>query len=219
MRKLTTCVAFALVALLAFAPVTSAQTKYVRGTVVSVAGDTFVVKAGGKDMTFKVDKATELTARGAGTAQRKAEAAGAPGVKFADFVKPGVGVEVHYKDVGGTLVATDVHSGLPPTEGTAPAGTESSEATGGSVRGALSAISPASVTVKSGDQELVFTVDSKTSVVGQGLGTITRQFKEQGKAPTIPDLLQVNDQVVVYFKEAAGAKRASEIRVIAKAAK
>ena len=49
---------------------------------------------------------------------------GAAGVKFADFVKPGVGVEVHYKDVGGTLMATEVHSGLPPTEGSASRGSK-----------------------------------------------------------------------------------------------
>ena len=40
---------------------------------VSVTGDTFVVKVAGPDMTFKVDKTTELTARGAGTAQAAAE--------------------------------------------------------------------------------------------------------------------------------------------------
>ena len=68
-------------------------------------------------------------------------------------------------------------------------------------------------------QEWTFTVDPKTLVLGTGMGTITRQFKEQGKSPTITDLLGVNDRVVVYFKEAAGAKRASEIRVMAKAAK
>ncbi len=57
-------------------------------------------------------------------------------------------------------------------------------------------------------------MDSKTLVVGEGLGTITKQFKDQGKMPTITDLLGVNDQVVVYFKDAAGAKRATEIRVL-----
>ena len=131
-----------------------------------------------------------------------------------DFVKPGVGVEVHYKDVGGTLMATDVHSGLPPISGEARA-----ESAGGSARCAVSAVSGSSVTLKSADQEWVVTVDAKTMVVGEGLGTITRQFKEQGKAPTVADLVAVNDQVIVYFKDAAGSKRASEIRVLRKAAK
>jgi hypothetical protein len=214
MNQRLAVVALALVASLVCVPVTSAQTQWVRGTVVSVSGDTFVVKAAGKDMTFKVEKATELIARGAGTAQRKAEAAGVGGVKFGDFVKPGVGVEVHYKDVGGTMVATEVHSGLAPTEGAV-----SEESTGGSARGAVTAISNASITVKGEAQEWTFAVDSKTRVVGAGLGTINRQFKEQGKSPTIADLLGVNDKVVVYFKEAGGAARASEVRVMAKAAK
>ena len=125
-------------------------------------------------------------------------------------MKPGVGVEVHYKDVGGVLMATDVHSGLPPTEGSAPA-----ESAGGSARGTIAAIGPASVTLKAGDKEWAFTVDSKTLVLGEGMGTITKQFKDQGKMPAITDLLGVNDQVVVYFKGGADAKRATEIRVYA----
>jgi hypothetical protein len=214
MRHVLAVVAVALAVSLVWTPMTSAQTKWVRGNVVSVAGDTLVVKAEGKDWTFKVDKSTVLTARGAGKAQRQAEAAGAAGVKFADFVKPGLGVEVHYKDVGGVLMATDVHSGLPPTEGSAQA-----ETAGGSARGAVTAISGSSVTLKSADQEWIIAVDAKTLVVGEGLGTITKQFKAQGKATTIADLLSVNDQVVVYFKDAAGTKLASEIRVLVKAAK
>ena len=211
MRHCMAVLAFALVAALVCAPVASAQEKWIRGNVVSAAGDSLVVKAQGKDFTFKVDKSTVLTARGAGKAQNKADEAGVGGVKFTDFVKPGMGVEVHYKEVGGAMMATDVHSGLAPSEG-AIAG----ESTGGSARGAITAISANSVTLKAGE---VFAIDSKTTIVGQGLGTITRQFKEQGKSPTITDLLSVNDQVIVYFKEAAGAKRASEIRVTQKAAK
>ena len=212
MRHVLAVVAVAVVVSLVLAPVAMAQTKWIRGTVVSVTGDTFVVKAAGNDMTLKVDKTTQVTARGAGTAQRKAEQAGQAGIKFSEFVKPGMGVEVHYKDVGGVLMAEEVHSGLPPVESSAPA-----EAVGGSARGTISAISAASVTLKAADKEWVFEVDSKTLVLGEGMGTITRQFKDQGKMPTITDLLKVNDQVVVYFKDAANAKRASEIRVMQKA--
>ena len=171
---------------------TSAQTKWVRGNVVSVTGDTLVVKAEGSDWTFKVDKSTVLTAPGAGTAQRKAEAVGAGGVKFADFVKPGMGVEVHYKDVSGVLMAAEIHSGLPPTEASAPAASA-----GGSARGTIAAVAPASVTLKAEDKEWAFTVDSKTLVLGEGMGTITKQFKDQGKMPAITDLLGAGDQVVV----------------------
>jgi hypothetical protein len=214
MRHVLAVVAVALAVSLVWAPTASAQTKWVRGTVVSVSGDTFVVKTADKDLTFKVDKSTVLTARGAGTAQAKAEAAGQTGVKFAEFVKPGLGVEVHFRDVGGTLIATDVHSGLSPAEGRV-----SGESTSGSARGAVSAISGSSVTVMSAGHDWTFAVDAKTVVVGQGLGTINKQLKDQGKAPTVGNLLGMDDQVVVYFDDAAGIKRAREIRVIAKAAK
>lgn len=215
MKQVLAVVALAVAVALVAAPVVSAQTKTVRGTVVSMAGDTLVVKVAGKDMTFKVDKSAELTARGAGTAQRKSEAAGAPGVKLSDFVKAGEGVEVSYKDAAGVMTATAIHAGLPASEGKAPA----AEEPGGNFKGAVSAITGTSVTVKTGDKSETFTVDAKTVVVGQGLGTINKKFQAEGKAPTIVDLLKVNDEVVVSFKEAAGAKYAHEIRVVLKALK
>ena len=211
MKHWSVAVALALVASLVFAPGASSQTKWIRGTVVSVAGDTLVVKAEGKDWTFKVDKSTVLTARGAGKAQAKAEAAGQTGVKFTDFVKPEMGVEVHYKDVGGTLTAVDIHSGLAPTEQTPP-----TEAASGSARGTLTAVANGSVTLKTADKDWTFAIDSKTLVLGQGMGTITRKFEAEGKKPTVVDLLSVNDEVVVYFKDAANAKLATEIRVLRK---
>ena len=211
MKHVLAVVAAALAVSLVWVPMTSAQTKWVRGNVVSVAGDTLVVKAEGRDWTFKVDKSTVLTARGAGRRRRKprrrARRSQVRGLREAR-----VGVEVHYKDVGGVLMATDVHSGLPPTEGSAPA-----ETAGGSARGTIAALGPASVTLKAEDKDWVFSVDSKTLVLGEGMGTITRQFKDQGKMPAITDLLGVNDQVVVYFKSGADAKRATEIRVMKKA--
>jgi hypothetical protein len=211
MKKVLIVVAVAMVVSLVWAPLASAQAKWVRGTVVSVGADTVTVKAAGSDMSFKVDKSTELTARGAGTAQREAEKKGAAGVKFADFVKPGMGVEIHYVDAAGVLTATEIRSGLAATGGAA-----SVVETGGSARGTVTVVSNASITVKSGDKDWTFTVDPKTSVVGTGLGTIGKQLKEKGQAPTITDLLGPNDKVVVYFKEAG---KASEIRVTEKAAK
>jgi hypothetical protein len=214
MKSVLAVVAFALVVSLVLAPVASAQEKWVRGTVVSVAGDTVVVKALGKDMSFKVDKTTEVIARGAGTAQRKAEETGAPGVKLTDFVKPGTGVEIHYKDVGGTMTAVQIHTGLTVREGAV-----GPEVSGGSARGNVTAVGGASITVKGDAKEWTFVVDPKTTVVGEGLGTITKKFKEQGKTPTVPDVIAANDKVIVYYQEAGGALKATEIRVTAKAAK
>jgi hypothetical protein len=213
MKQVLAVVALAVVVALVAAPAAVAQTKTVRGTVVSVTGDTLIVKVAGQDMTFKVDKATEVQARGAGTAQRKAEAAGAPGVKFTDFVKVGEGAEVAYKEAAGVMTATFVRAGLPPAEGKAP----EAEAPHGNVKGAISAVTVSSISVKEGDKVETFVIDSKTLVLGQGLGTITKKFQAEGKAPAVTDLLKVNDSVVVSFKEEAGAKKANEIRVMQKA--
>jgi len=214
MKSLLAVVAFALVASLVLAPAASAQEKWVRGTVVSAAGDTLVVKLLGKEMSFKVEKTTEVVARGAGTAQRKAEEAGAPGVKLTDFVKPGTGVEVHYKDVGGTMTAVLIHTGVTVREGAA-----GPEVSGGSARGTVTAVGNASITVKGDTKEWTFVVDPKTSVYGTALATITKQLKEQGKTPTVSDLLGVNDTVVVSFQEVGGALKATDIYLRTKAAK
>jgi len=197
----------ALVVSLAAAPAASAQTKWVRGTVATVGPDSVTVTVTGTSMTFKVTGKTELTARGAGTAQRQAEAAGAKGVKFADFVKPGMGA-------AGVMTATDIHSGLAPSEGAM-----GPSADRGSARGFVTAVTGASLSVKGGDQAWTFTVEPKTTVVGHGFGTRSREMATAGKAPTIPDLVGVDDLVVVYFKNAGGAKLASGIRVVKKAAK
>ncbi len=205
----------ALVVSLAAAPAASAQTKWVRGTVASVGPDSVTVTVTGTSMTFKVTGKTELTARGAGTAQRKAEEAGAKGVRFADFVKPGDGIEVHYTEAAGVMTATDIHSGIAPSEGAmGPSAPDR-----GSARGSVTAVTGTSLSIKSGDEAWTFAVDPKTVVQGHGFGTLGRQMAAQSKALTIPDLLGVNDVVVVYFREAGGTKLAGTVRVVKKAAK
>jgi Domain of unknown function (DUF5666) len=212
MRHVLGVLAIAVVASLVFAPVASAQGKVARGKVVAVGTDTVTVNVEGKDLTFKVDKETELIARGAGTAQRKAEQEGTPGVMLGKFVKPGEGVEVHYKEAAGVMTATELRAGISvPEAGEMAAPT-------GSAKGAVSAVAADSISVK-GEKEWTFKVDSKTTVIGRGVGTMYKQFKEKGKAPTVPDLVGIGDTVIVSFKEVAGAMQATEIRVVTKAAK
>jgi hypothetical protein len=119
MRRLLVALAVVVAVSLVCIPVASAQSKWIRGTVVSLGPDTVTAKVLGKDMTFKVTKETELIARGAGSAQEKAEQAGLSGVKLAGFVKPGDGVEIHYKEAAGVMTATYIHSGLVVGEGVA----------------------------------------------------------------------------------------------------
>jgi hypothetical protein len=212
MRHVLGVLAIAVVASLVFAPVASAQGKVVRGKVVTVGTDTVTVNVAGKDLTFKVDKETDLIARGAGTAQRQAEKEGAPGVMLGKFVKPGEGVEVHYKEAGDVMTATEIRAGISvPESGAMVAPT-------GSARGVVGTVAADSITVK-GEKEWTFKVDSKTVVIGTGVGTLTKKMKAEGKAPTITDLVGVGDTVIVSFKEAGGAMQAHEIRIATKAAK
>ena len=212
MRHVLAVVAVAVVVSLVWAPVAMAQTKWVRGTVVSVTGDTFVVKAAGNDMTFKVDKTTQVTARGAGTAQRRAEQMGQAGVKFADFVKPGVGVEVHYKDVGGAMHATEIRTGV-----ALPGAPEEPKPPKMTASGKVTAVAADSFTVLAGGQSHVIKVDPKTMIIGKGAGTKSRELDTMGKAPVLSEFLKVGDEVSVDYKDVAGAKVAGEVRVIARA--
>jgi hypothetical protein len=213
MRHVLVVLAIAVVASLVFVPVASAQGKVVRGKVVAVGADTVTVNVAGKDLTFKVTKETDLVARGAGTAQREAEKEGAPGVVLGKFVKPGEGVEVHYKEAAGAMTATEIRAGIAvPESGAIPT------VPSGSARGSVTDVAVDSITVK-GDNEWKFMIDSKTVVIGRGVGTMTKQMKEKGQAPTVKDLVGVGDTVVVSFKEVAGAMQASEIRIAAKAVK
>jgi hypothetical protein len=212
MRHVLVVLAIAVVASLVFAPVASAQSKVVQGKVVTVVTDTVTVSVAGKDLPFKVNKETELVAPGAGTAQRQAEREGMPGVVLSKFVKPGEGVEVHYTEAAGVMMATEIRAGI-----TIPAGGAVSVLSG-SVRGSVTALAGNSITVK-GEKEWTFTIDSKTLVIGRGVGTLTKQFKEKGQAPTVKDFVGVGDTVVVSYKEVGGAMHASEIRIAIKAGK
>lgn len=210
MKRVSGVLAVCLVALLGVVPAALAQAKWVRGTVSSVAADTLTVKVGDKEMTFKVDQSTELIARGAGTAMREAQRAGEPGVKFGEFVKPGEGVEVHYTGSGATMTATEIRTGVTARgEGQAsPVGTS-----GTSLRGTVSAMTGNSITVKAAGQETKLTVTPETRVIGTGVGTKTREMKQQGKAPSVMDLVGMGDTVIVTVQ----GTTASEIRIASKA--
>ena len=84
------------------------DTKSARGTVTAVGGDSITVRVAERELKFSVDPKTVLTASGAGTADRKADAAGKPGLRVADFVKSGDAVEVTYQETGSTMRASNI---------------------------------------------------------------------------------------------------------------
>ena len=81
------------------------------------------------------------------------------------------------------------------------------------VSGTVSAVTPDSITIKpdKGD-ELKFSVDAKTTVVGKGLGTKNAQMKEEKVSPKLVDFLAVGDMVTAKYDDAS--KRASEVKLV-----
>src|SRR5438034_7286332 len=84
------------------------DTKVARGTVVAIAGNSLTVKVRDEEMTFSVDSKTWVEARGAGTKNRAAQAAGKAGPRLADVLKVGQGVAVTYHEVNGGRHASAV---------------------------------------------------------------------------------------------------------------
>jgi hypothetical protein len=189
----------------------SAQDKWVRGEVTAMGADTLTVKVMDRSFAFKVEKATRLVARGAGTASREAQEAGKSGPALGDFVKVGQRVEVQYKETGGTMVATEIRP-VAGGEGMSP------DTSGASYRGTVSMVEAASIAVKGvNGQEWKFAIDAKISVIGTGVGTKARAMRDAGKPLAVPELVAAGDTVIVYYAESAGSKLAKEIRVLQRA--
>ena len=164
--------------------------KWVRGKVTAVGGDSVTVMFKGKEMKFAVGSDTDVQGRGLGT----------------EAVKVGDGVEVHYTETGGTMRATDIRTGL-------TAGDATSEDTGDSVSGQITALSASSMTVKSGSAETTFAIDPKTRVLAAGAGAATKQAQATGGGPAITDLVKVGESVVVTYRTTGKTNVANEVRV------
>ncbi len=198
-------VVFALAALLVLPLAAGAQEKWVRGEVTAVTGNSFTIKAADGSMTFAIDASTDIVAPGGATATKEARKFGKEGTTLDKVIKAGDMVEVHYKDAAGTMMATEIRGGI---QGAPTAAEEPKK--GSSARGAVTAVSDGSITVKGKDAEWTFTIDTKTSVIGRGVGTAAREAKQKGAPVTVTQLLKVGDEVTVRFS----AKHADEIRLI-----
>ncbi len=190
------------------------ETKSARGAVTAIGPASISVKAGEREMTFAVDPKTTLTASGAGTAERKAEATGKPGPTLADFLKVGDAVEVGYQETGTTMRAVRIQK--MSSAGSAGGGTSEDRAmtSNGSVvslTGALLTISGS--TGGGGTFTQAYTVDRTTKVVAVGAGTAAAK---EGGTVAIADIVGVGDQVTVTYRKVGTGLHAEQVRVTAK---
>ena len=86
-------------------------------------------------------------------------------------------------------------------------------------RGTIASIAGPSLTLKVGDQDMKFSVDSKTTVLAKGASTKSARAAAAGKSgPHLDELLQTGQSVAVTYNDMAGALHATEIKAILKAA-
>jgi hypothetical protein len=191
------------------------DTKTARGTVTAIGGDSITVKAAERELKFTVDPKTQLIASGAGTAERKADAAGKPGPRIADFVKTGDAVEVTYRETGSTLHASNIRK-VNSAGGGSVSGDRADTAEGkvDSISGSTLAISGSAGSGGSFKQS--FTVDATTKVIAMGAGTAAAA---KGGKLVLTDFVGIGDQVTVTYRKAGSGLHAEEVRVRAKAAK
>jgi uncharacterized protein DUF5666 len=192
-----------------------ANTNKTRGTVSALAADSVTVKVRDAEMKFTVTSQTVVEARGAGTKDRQAQAAGKAGPKLSDVVKTGEAVEVSYVDAaGGALRATRIRAvtsvggggddkpGDMISTGTVKSVTASALTITGSAGGGASFTQS-------------FAIDPATKVVAKGAGTAAAA---KGGKIALTDAVAAGDRVSVSYHEASSALQASEVRVTMKGA-
>ena len=77
----------------------------------------------------------------------------------------------------------------------------------------VKSVSSSSLVVTTLGKEQTFAVDSRTQVVGKGIGT---KSKAKGDKPTIVDLLKAGDRVTLTYQDTGGTLHASKIEVSAR---
>lgn len=185
------------------------DTKTAHGTVTAIDGSSLTVKVGDKDWVFVVDAKSEIIASGASTKTRAAKAEGKAHPSLADVIHVGNAVEVKYHEAG-------MHAASIRVVNSVPAATTGTTHKSMNATGVVSAITPASLTIKGAADEWTFVVDNKTRVIGRGAGTTTRQKEAAGDKTSVADLVASGDTVIVKYHEMDGAKHAAEVRVTKK---
>jgi len=184
--------------------------KTARGTVTATAADSVTVRAGTQEMRFTVDAKTIVTASGAGTAARAAEAAGKAGAKLGDVIKVGDNVEVSYHEMGGTMHAASIRKVA--SAGAGGGGTTEKAMIG---TGTVDSVTATSLMISgTSGAKMTFSIDGETKVVGRGVGTAAAA---KGGKTTITDLVASGDRVSVSYHKMGDTMHAAEVRITAKA--
>jgi len=85
-------------------------------------------------------------------------------------------------------------------------------------QGTVASIAGPSLTVKVGDQNMKFSVDSKTTVLAKGASTKSARAAAAGRnGPHLDELLTAGQPVAVTYQDVSGALHATEIKAILKA--
>ena len=196
------------------------ETKWARGTIGAMGGDSLTLKVGDREMKFHVDKSTEVIAKGGSTKSAAAQAEGRGGPTLSDVLKVGESVEVHYREPAMHAVSVRVVSGMTPgTSDDQKPKAETDKPKTITTTGTVTAVSGNSLAIKTGSGEMKFVVDSTTKAMGEGMGTKAREQAAAGKATLITDFVAVGDLVRVDYSETGGAKHAAEVHVTRKAIK
>jgi hypothetical protein len=191
----------------------AAQTKTARGTVVAASDASLTVRAGAREMTFVIDRATAVLAKGAGTKARRARDAGAPGIKLTDAVKTGGAVVVTYREANGVMQATEVRS--VSTAGTGGGSTSDAAPPAAKVAtGKVKSVAAGSLTITGGGKDWNFSVDPSTKVLYKGAG---KKTAAAGGRTAITDLVSTGDTVSVSYRETGATMQAISVRVTVKA--
>lgn len=212
MKQLLAVIGSALVLVSIPQPAGAQDTREAQGTVTAVTPTSISIQVKDQVMTFNVDQKTQVTARGASTQTRAAQAEGRKGPDLPTIVKVGQGVEIRYHQEGMHAASIRVLPG--PVEGSMSEKQETAPRR--TMNGTVTALTGTSLTAKTKEGEVTFAIDQKTEVIGKGIGTAGRKKTEAGEKTVLADFVAVGDDVRIVYHEMGAVKHAAEVHVTRK---
>ena len=194
----------------ATAPALAQDAKVAKGTITAIGGRSLTVKVGDQDLAFNVDNKTMVQARGASSKASRFAVAGKPGPHLGDLLQPGQAVAVTYRDMAGSLRASEIKA--------IPKAGESARSEMTSY-GVVKSMGADWITIngRSGAAsfEQTFKIDAATKVFAKNAGTATAA--KAGRV-RFAELVAGGDHVSVSYHVFGNALLASDVHVTMKAA-